>query len=81
MITETDHLSTILDKAALLWPELAHERAELLRKVLAEGGLVIESKTESLSTSRMAAIKRLNDNFSGLWPANFNELRKAEWPD
>jgi len=80
MITESDELSACLDKAAKLWPEYADERAELLRQVIALGRQVVETRSQNTLNNRLEALKRLSENFSGTWPADFDEQRKSEWP-
>jgi len=80
MITESDELAESLDKAILIWPE-CRTRTELLRKILDEGSKAIELKAAALSTQRQDALKRLIDAGTGMWPEDFDEQRKSEWPD
>lgn len=80
MITENDELSERLDQAALLWPE-CKSRTELLRRILDEGSKAIELKATQISTERVDALNRLISAGTGMWPADFDEQRKAEWPD
>jgi len=80
MITESDQLSHALDLAASHWPELAGERAALLRKVISLGISAVESQSEATKRLKMAALAEANAMFSGVW-AGFQEERLAEWPD
>ena len=81
MITETEHLKKTLDAAATLWPELSQERAELLRKVLETGESAIREQAKAKSKLRKQAIENLIQDSKNIWPSNWNEARKAEWPD
>ena len=81
MVTESDQLREALDQAALIWPELADKRTELLRRVLSEGANVVAEKARTLSSVREQAVQSLIKHGSGLWPDNFIESRKDEWPN
>jgi hypothetical protein len=80
MITESDELSAGIDKAALLWPE-CNSRTELIRKLIDEGTKAIVLRIEAQATEREKAVLRLIEAGTGMWPADFDEQRKSEWPD
>jgi hypothetical protein len=81
MITESEPISSGLDAAALVWPDAAANRTELLRKVLEEGFKVVESRAASELATRLSAIDKLIATSTGLWPSDFDEQRKSEWPE
>ena len=81
MITESEPIARALDAAASLWPEAADNRTELLRKILAEGITVVNNKAADQSAARLAAIEKLVSISRGMWPADFDQQRKSEWPE
>ena len=81
MITESEPIAAGLDAAALVWPDAAENRTELLRKVLAEGFKVVESRAATQLQTRLSAIERLIATSAGMWPSDFDKQRKSEWPD
>ena len=80
MITETDAIRECLNKAAIIWPTLAKERSALLEKVLEEGMAVVNSKAKATSKKKTPAIDDLAKTMSGVWPEDWLEKRKLEWP-
>jgi precorrin-6B methylase 1 len=65
MITESDALAKAIDDAANLWPDIADERAEILRRLIERG-------IESVETE-------VNEKL-GIWPENYLEELRSEWP-
>jgi hypothetical protein len=80
MITESDELSACLDKAAKLWPNCT-SRTELLRLVIEEGSKALLLQTDAIRAQRLEALRNLQKIGTGLWPADFDEQRKSEWPE
>jgi hypothetical protein len=80
MITESDELSACLDKAARLWPN-CKSRTELLRLVIEEGSKALFLQETAVKAQRMEALRNLQKIGTGLWPADFDEQRKSEWPE
>ena len=80
MITESDELSACLDKAAKLWPN-CKSRTELLRLVIEEGSKSLFLQETAVRAQRMEALRNLQKIGTGLWPADFDEQRKSEWPE
>jgi hypothetical protein len=80
MITESDELSACLDKAAKLWPN-CKSRTELLRLVIEEGSKSLLLQTDAIRAQRLEALRNLQKIGTGLWPADFDEQRKSEWPE
>ena len=81
MITETDEVERAIDDAALAWPELAADRAALLRRLIAEGAEVAHGARAERSTQRRAAIRDTAGKFAGLWPADVVQQMRDEWPE
>ena len=80
MITESDELAACLDKAAKLWPD-CKSRTELLRLVIDEGSKALLLHADAVKAQRMEALRNLQKIGTGLWPADFDEQRKSEWPE
>ena len=80
MITESDELSACLDKAAKLWPN-CKSRTELLRLVIEEGSKALFLQETAVRAQRMEALRNLQKIGTGLWPTDFDEQRKSEWPE
>lgn len=80
MITESDQLSHALDLAANYWPEMAGERAALLRKVISLGISAVENESQTNHKIKLAALAEANAALSGMWDG-FREEQLAEWPD
>ena len=80
MITETDDIATVLDAAASRWPDSADNRTELIRRLLLEqlpGDA--EARAERLK-SRQALIRAGAGSVTGVWPQNWREELRSEWP-
>lgn len=80
-IIETDHLKQTLDEAATLWPELSEDRTALLRKVLEAGESWVREQVGAKKRIRIQSIETLIQDSENIWPSDWNEARKAEWPD
>lgn len=80
MITENDRLSTALDTAAELWPEFRTERAELLRRIIDAGIHALEHEAHEKAAARVKAIRTLSGSLTGVWPADWREELRDEWP-
>ena len=80
MITETDRLAEALDHAARVWPEHAGNRAALLRAVLDKGLQAIEATGSEEQARKVAALDQAAGGMTGIWPANWREELRSEWP-
>lgn len=81
MITETPEIETAIDDAALAWPELADDRAALLRRLIAEGRDVAHAIWADRLSQRRAAIRESSGMFTGMWPADVVQQMRDEWPE
>ena len=80
MITESDQLARALDHAAKVYPELVNERAELLRCLIERGIQSLEAEYDESIEARKKAIREVAGSMSGIWPENYLEELRSEWP-
>lgn len=80
MVTETDQLAHALDAAALIWPELAGDRAQLLRKLIEAGIRQMTNEESAKAQSRLEAVAEVAGSMNDTWPKNWREELSAEWP-
>lgn len=80
MITESDQLAEALDHAAKIYPDLRDERAELLRCLIERGIQSLDAEYNEKVESRKKAIREVAGSMSGVWPENYLEEMRAEWP-
>ena len=80
MITESDQLAKALDHAATVYPDLRDERAELLRCLIERGIQSLESEYNEALEARRKAIREVAGSMSGVWPENYLEELRSEWP-
>ncbi len=80
MITETDELAQALDTAAALWPEAKENRAELLRRLVRAGSESVEHRDAKRLAGRRAAIAACAGSLTDIWPADWREQLRNEWP-
>lgn len=81
MITESDELAEALGRAAKLWPELADERSSLLRKIVDLGVDDLADRANANLEKRKQAILKLAGSLSGVWPENWRDELRDEWPE
>lgn len=79
-ITETDEIAAALDAAARRWPDLADDRAALLRRLVVEGGADAASAVEERIAERLAALERSAGAATGMYAPDERERLRAEWP-
>jgi hypothetical protein len=80
MITESDQLAKALDHAAKVYPELVDERAELLRCLIERGIQSLEAEYDEAIEARRNAIRGVAGSLSGVWPENYLDELRSEWP-
>lgn len=81
MITESDHLAAALDRVAQVHPELHDVRADLLRFIIDQGIQAIEAEQFESIEKRKKAITDVAGSLNNVWPENWRELMRAEWPE
>lgn len=80
MITESDELAHALDAAARRWPEHRNNRSELLRQIVRIGAERLEHAETERVAQRRAAVERNAGKFSNVWPTDWREAARDEWP-
>jgi hypothetical protein len=80
MITESDALAKAIDDAANLWPDIADERAEILRRLIERGIESVETEVNEKLETRRKAVLEVAGSLSGIWPENYLEELRSEWP-
>jgi hypothetical protein len=81
MITETDEITSTLDAAARIWPELRDNRAALLRRVILRGSDSVLAERAQQLADRRTAIRETAGMFTGMWPADAAQQMRDEWPE
>lgn len=81
LITETDEIAAALDEAAVIWPEEAERRADLLRHLVAEGHRVVSERAAQERDRRRRAIRRSAGALTGVYGADYLDSLRREWPD
>jgi hypothetical protein len=80
-ITETVDIAQAVDDAAACWPELAGNRAALLRRLVAVGHRAVRGEVDERLAGRRAAIGQLAGSLPGVFPEDAASALKAEWPE
>lgn len=80
MITETDEIARALDAAAKLHPELSNQRAELLRELILEGSEALTARHNTQVEARTRAVHAIAGSLDGVWPKNWRDELRDEWP-
>ncbi|MFZ0091558.1 MAG: hypothetical protein WAL63_18775 [Solirubrobacteraceae bacterium] len=80
-LTETDELSAALDEAARRWPEDASSRSRLLLRLVKAGQHALAEERERQRARRLAAVKRTAGALTGVYPPDYLEQLRAEWPE
>lgn len=80
MITESDRIAEALELAAHRWPEHSGDRGALLRKILEIGldSLVLMASQEA--DARLQQIANAAGSMDGVWPPNWREELRQDWP-
>jgi len=81
MITETDDITAALDAAARRWPESADNRAELIRRLICEHLPGEQTARMQRLVARRDRIRAGAGSVTDVWPANWRDELRAEWPE
>jgi hypothetical protein len=81
MITETDEIAAAIDEAAQRWPELADERAELLRRLIVSARTDEDLHVNKRRDARLKAIRENAGGFDGVWDETWLRDQREEWPE
>jgi hypothetical protein len=80
MVTESDRLSEGLTRAAELWPEVSHDKGQLLRRLVDTGIDAVLEESVARAQDRAKAIHRVAGSLGGVWPDSWREDLRDEWP-
>lgn len=80
MITETDDIQRALDAAAIAMPELAADRAALLRRLVGIGAESMAASGAEDLARRVVAIRQTAGSVDHVYRADEADLLRAEWP-
>ncbi|OUV18257.1 MAG: hypothetical protein CBC58_01130 [Cellulomonadaceae bacterium TMED98] len=80
MVTESDQLARALDDAAELWPELGGQRGKLLQRVVEAGMQAVHTEHTARQNAREHAVLSAAGSLSGVWPGDWHEQVRSEWP-
>jgi hypothetical protein len=81
MITETGELRAAIDAAAIRWPDLADNRAALVRRLILIGA---RSGAEEQAQRRLefaAAVDAASGSMTGIYPPGAARRLAEEWPE
>jgi hypothetical protein len=77
-ITETDDVAAALDVAAERWP--GEPRAELLRRLVAEGQRALEETLATRRAERLEAVRRTSGMVQGVYRRDELTRLREDWP-
>lgn len=80
MVTESDRLAAALDAAAELWPAEGDERAALLRRIIDAGIDAVDLRAAQRRETRSKAVSDAAGSLTEVWPENWREELRDEWP-
>ena len=81
MITENDRLSRALLAAEKIWPENRDDKGALLRRILETGVEAVEREHEEHTIRRRKAVKRSAGSLNDIWPPDWRNEARSEWPE
>lgn len=80
MITESDDVAAALELAKARWPELSNDKGKLLKKMLEFSALAIAREMDLKRNSRLSKIEDIAGSMPDVWPENWREEARSEWP-
>ncbi len=80
MITETEEVARALNDAARHWPQDSERPAKLLLDLVREGHRAIAADAERALADRRTAIERTGGALTGVYPADYLERLRGDWP-
>jgi hypothetical protein len=81
VIPETEQIAFAISVAARLWPEFAAHPEILLGKILDVGIEELNKQSRSLSNNRIDASAEIDGTENLIWPTNWREELREDWPD
>jgi hypothetical protein len=80
VLTETDELATALELAARRWPEDAHSRSRLLRRLVHAGEEALNEEHEQARERRRKAVAHTHGQFRDVYGPDYLKRLRDEWP-
>ncbi len=80
MLTETDELAAAIELAARRWPEDAHSRSQLLRRLVHAGEEALSEEHERARERRRKAVARTHGQFRNVYGPDYLNRLRDEWP-
>lgn len=80
MITESEQLAHALELAGERWPEIAEDKGKLIKKMLEFSAEALRKEQNSVMAQRLSKVEELAGSLEDVWPANWREEARAEWP-
>lgn len=80
-LTETEELTAALELAAQRWPKDAGRPSRLLLRLVKAGERAIAPEQRRARERRRRAIERHHGQFTGIYPSEYLEKLRGEWPD
>jgi hypothetical protein len=80
-ITETDEVTRALSDAAQRWPHDRERPTKLLLDLVQEGHRAITAEAERRIAHRRATIERTAGALTGVYPPNYLEELRNDWPE
>jgi hypothetical protein len=79
-VTETEDVAQALDRAARRWPKDASKRGQLLVHLVQEGSRALAHADEEQRDRRKAAVQRTAGALTGIYPPDYLEHLRNDWP-
>jgi len=80
-LSETPDIARALDRAAEAWPDLAADRAALLRRLVEAGYESLVQRSSEIVASRREAIQDGAGSAHDIYPPAGLQSLKTEWPE
>ena len=81
MITESEDLEQALQFAAIAWPSEKDHKSILIKRLIEEGARALEGRISQTSKARLEAIDAVAGKYDDVWPDDWLEQARSEWPD
>lgn len=79
-VTETEDVARALDRAAHHWPKDASRRGQLLVHLIHEGNRALENADDEQRHQRQAAVQRTAGALTGVYPPDYLQHLRDDWP-
>lgn len=81
VLEEDEQIAHAISVAAKLWPEIANHREMLLGEILEAGLEELEKISKSQHINRLDAIEKNAGVMNDVWPDNWREELRNDWPN